>query len=667
MRVVDDVDSSFYKLKYNVMLYINGIIEGHDSTIIEFMASNFSVNKIFVLLMRLVKKLYIRQNRIKNRTIFRYRRVIREQADNLVTEEEETLQENRIESTKDLLAFYKTYKSTFSDHAIMDVVVLLYSFMRDMSVLVVRYKSFLEEINDIREQYFGRKKRSNKINYDNQTIMIWNFVHEIIVNIEIIYKDRNWEEGKPLSLKLHYFKKIPICFFLTNGTKSKFKNSVSIESIQMKHEEFFDEVKHHTILMKDLQKLYKKSQFLSWISTESAFKIYQRILYIVALTLNIIFLLYFKLSVKKTDDSQSDTTVQVEEGFVNKLIKNWVGDGPKITLIFAAIDVFLSFMFLVLWLCLKYPTLHRIKWKEYYSTSGHSKTKKPSILTKLHISLWVCLFKKGAFRTFAIHILCCLLALTVSPYFYSMILLTIIDISMIVSSVAMSFITNYDKLAITLVMIAIIINFFSYVASNYYNMYFDATSDKALMCATYFSCFMNSMNAAFRAGGGMADLMTLNADNTNSGFGGRFIFDVLFFILINVILIGIFFGIIVDSFKEYRNNLVLRQKDEEEICFTCGLDSNAIEKAGVQFQEHLEYHDVWNYLFYIIYLKWKPVTMYDGVDLYVDGLYKSGNKNAWFPIGRTIALEEKSEGNVSSTAIESTGLLDPNTIKHEYE
>lgn len=76
-----------------------------------------------------------------------------------------------------------------------------------------------------------------------------------------------------------------------------------------------------------------------------------------------------------------------------------------------------------------------------------------------------------------------------------------------------------------------------------------------VVCDTYFRCLFNVVNLGLRGGGGISDYMDLKANYQKAGFSGRFFFDLAFFIIITLILMGIFFGIIVDSFAEYRDNL----------------------------------------------------------------------------------------------------------------
>ncbi len=92
-----------------------------------------------------------------------------------------------------------------------------------------------------------------------------------------------------------------------------------------------------------------------------------------------------------------------------------------------------------------------------------------------------------------------------------------------------------------------------------------------IVCDTYFRCFINTVNLGLRGGGGISDYMILNKDKSNNNYVGRFFFDLLFFIVVNLILLGIFFGIIVDSFGEFRDNITNREQDVKTVCFCCGL------------------------------------------------------------------------------------------------
>lgn len=58
-----------------------------------------------------------------------------------------------------------------------------------------------------------------------------------------------------------------------------------------------------------------------------------------------------------------------------------------------------------------------------------------------------------------------------------------------------------------------------------------------------------------RGGGGLSDYLNTNTNIDEYYFYQRFAFDLLFFIIVNLILLGIFLGIIVDAFGDLRDDI----------------------------------------------------------------------------------------------------------------
>jgi inositol 1,4,5-triphosphate receptor type 1 len=59
------------------------------------------------------------------------------------------------------------------------------------------------------------------------------------------------------------------------------------------------------------------------------------------------------------------------------------------------------------------------------------------------------------------------------------------------------------------------------------------------------------MTYGIRAGGGIGDVLR-QPQETDDLFYARSIFDFVFFMVVNIILMNIFFGIIIDSFADKR-------------------------------------------------------------------------------------------------------------------
>ena len=123
----------------------------------------------------------------------------------------------------------------------------------------------------------------------------------------------------------------------------------------------------------------------------------------------------------------------------------------------------------------------------------------------------------------------------------------------------------------------------------------------------------------------------------------RFVFDVSFFIVINIVLMNIIFGIIIDTFKELRSQNMAKIEDRKNICFICSLHRHSFENVEGGFEVHnSKDHDVWGYLFYLYSLKNKNGTEYSGIESYVVEMIKKDN-HFWIPIGKAISLAKQSE------------------------
>lgn len=95
------------------------------------------------------------------------------------------------------------------------------------------------------------------------------------------------------------------------------------------------------------------------------------------------------------------------------------------------------------------------------------------------------------------------------------------------------------------------------INANYYSDRFDTTDVGELdVCSSLFSCFLYMLNLGLRNGGGIADsheLFELDSNLLDQRYYVKLMFDIGFFIFVNVISLNIIFGIIIDTFSEMRD------------------------------------------------------------------------------------------------------------------
>ena len=228
--------------------------------------------------------------------------------------------------------------------------------------------------------------------------------------------------------------------------------------------------------------------------------------------------------------------------------------------------------------------------------------------------------------------MCCLASLITGELFYfAFLLILIVQLSETVAGIAFCCFRNGDKLIWAFLMMIILVNTFSFRIWSNYSDHFTKLHHTQHACETYISCFLNVLNLGMFLDGGIGTALEAVYDLESHEFLNKFLLDVTFFLFLNILLFGIFFGIIVDAFHGYRKQALMREKDATTICFTCGMKQDDLKKRNIDFEAHLKFHEIWKYMFYIQYLTILQVNDYNGTDIYVSDLLKN-HQLSWLPL-----------------------------------
>jgi inositol 1,4,5-triphosphate receptor type 3 len=119
----------------------------------------------------------------------------------------------------------------------------------------------------------------------------------------------------------------------------------------------------------------------------------------------------------------------------------------------------------------------------------------------------------------------------------------------------------------------------------------------------------------------------------------RYYFDILFFLIINIILMNIFFGIIIDSFASKRDREAEIQIEVSDQCFICGLKKSVFEIENENWNQHIFCdHNLHSYLAFLIYVKKKDTWECTGIEKWVKICLKNGTID-FFPINRCMRIK----------------------------
>ena len=118
---------------------------------------------------------------------------------------------------------------------------------------------------------------------------------------------------------------------------------------------------------------------------------------------------------------------------------------------------------------------------------------------------------------------------------------------------------NKASLAATLALFVVCLYIAAFLVFNVYRADYEAASgpddgdgpDFNLYCDNLLDCMISTINVGVRAGGGIGEAMRQPLVSEPE-FYSRAAFDFGFFIIVNIILMNILFGIIIDSFADKR-------------------------------------------------------------------------------------------------------------------
>ncbi|VDP51034.1 unnamed protein product [Schistosoma curassoni] len=131
----------------------------------------------------------------------------------------------------------------------------------------------------------------------------------------------------------------------------------------------------------------------------------------------------------------------------------------------------------------------------------------------------------------------------------------------------------------------------------------------------------NNNNSCYHRHSSICDLHS--SHKTDASFLFRTIYDLSFFVIVIVIILNLIFGVIVDTFAALRQEKQNSEELNKNHCCVCGLHRSAFDHSNTSFDEHVEVdHNVWHYIYFIIYLRTKLTDDLTGLEIYIDKLIK---------------------------------------------
>jgi hypothetical protein len=225
----------------------------------------------------------------------------------------------------------------------------------------------------------------------------------------------------------------------------------------------------------------------------------------------------------------------------------------------------------------------------------------------------------------------------VTPATYCICMVEVLRISKLMQYVSRAFTENIDQVVATVVLAMVIMYLFvnvSFAFPQLHNRYTLNGIGEA-GCYSLETCLRLHLDY-----GMLQSILWQYDHNIPTAIGEVYNFFLTF--IMQIVIPGLISGIIIDTFSEMRNAKQQIEGDVFNNCFICNIARDDFEAAGMPFEQHIKNdHNMWKYLWFLIYLDEKDHTEFDGIEQFCATL--DAGSTRWLPIRKARALSNMRE------------------------
>jgi hypothetical protein len=446
----------------------------------------------------------------------------------------EILDYYKVEDYQEIMDLYIA-SSEFSEHCMLQIALKLNEFMVGYSTRITGfnismqnlYRSLIDHFGDEAprhvHQQLGYYQRREVDTQPSEKLVIYMFITKIISQVEII----NPVSG---SVQNFQFQLVPKTFFLTAKTKHRFMRTADTGGMAIEMMQNFGQF--DTEMTYNLN-FHQKYPWIYKLTSDDAFNTFKIILWLLGLTLNILLIIFFR------------------RNYYEKSIQS----GGNIAIIVIAILICaLSFFGSIGWFMSRYR--QKVKLNRAQIEDEEKKLGRVDRFRLVKIYFWRSIIEESYMIIFMTHLLSNIFGLLFDPFFYTIQLMMIVFISTTANYVVRAITTHFKQLSLTMFLAILVMHSYSVLTAGHFWSYIDGNQpgqSGPLRCSYLWECLLFTVNQGLRNGGGISDsTMSLDSNDSESKYISKFFYDLIFFMLINVISLNIIFGIIIDTFAAMR-------------------------------------------------------------------------------------------------------------------
>lgn len=449
-------------------------------------------------------------------------------------------------SVKDFLVVYELEE--VKGHPLFLAGCRFYQIICQMGNAGNSIKSSLVKIEEEYSAIRFHLKTTNDQVFEENLVMCIGFLRKMYRTLEVI------DVGGSDSITKVFYERNPKFNYISQSSVDDLMDEIELEDRSLKFLQLFDHIRVFEIEMNWYsQKQLNRASFL-WIFSPFCFHYLKWFNFTMALLVNIVILGSYHWQ-------------EVHESPEFTPHHDWIYHALQAVVIFL---ILLNFIYLLGWFFIAWRPIYGKQ--EIYFRKTHAKyTKGPIPFRRrlIGIFLWRSIIRQSEFQSMFLLIVTGIVYLSAEmPFFYAINLGLILSISSAAGFVVQS-ITNKGKFLLATLLLAIFLNYgFALIYAQFYRSHFfsnDVMGEKGELyaysdfCEDLYECTIYTSVQGMLTGSGAGGVMKLKGFNEQAGnYTLRNFVDIMNFILLDVLILNIVAGIVIDSFAELRDNATQR-------------------------------------------------------------------------------------------------------------
>ena len=481
----------------------------------------------------------------------------------------------------------------------------------DKSNKLLRTKLIM--INNENQIYEKNNIFCNKIEINSY--IIYKFLNKLLTRIEI---NENINSNKNDKKSFSFFVIPPICFLLSKQTKKDFNENVDRDSTHSKIFSLINETDYFIFEMflnnYNFRDYKKFSKFLLKINIFNL----EKFNYLLIVAHNILLFIHFystneiNESIKFKVNNYNYYLCLFHIVFIIFVIFNWFYFMFKLQFIH---NLMRNYNIKLTFRSLEDKTSHLTSMTENPHKMVNKIYNQVSLLQRLYTFFFDSILINRKINMFIYTLILLILYIfTGNGTFLAFPMLFIANLIEFLFGLILIIKERRDQFLLTLIYTYLIVYIFAIVSfyyfqdnfefKNLYNIEYKINNVEENFCNSILQCYLTLLSYGVRSGGGIGDiLMKLSYRGNIREYRGRFLYDILFHLIIVLIMMNLIFAIIYDAYQSFRNKKNEIKFDKKNICFICQMSRGFAINKNVDFNEHRKtVHNYWNYVYFLTYL-----------------------------------------------------------------